>query len=161
MVSLKWHDSLPIITTAALDHIVRVWDARAGTCVFSLYCVPCVWAYTHRPLVYFIYEPVAVSLLYILILASLLSYHHPALPLLTTNHCSSPLSPVPSGALLLELTGHRDLVTNIEMRSIPMGAAEEDRPLTKTGEVATDMVVSVSDDHTARVFYFTGQSLLT
>ena len=30
VVSLKWHSSLPIISTAALDHIVRVWDARAG-----------------------------------------------------------------------------------------------------------------------------------
>jgi hypothetical protein len=62
---------------------------------------------------------------------------------------------------LVELTGHRDLVTSIEMRSIPLGAEGEEKPLTKTGEVATDMVVSVSDDHTARVFYFTGQSLLT
>ena len=31
VVSLRWHDSLPIVTTAALDHIVRVWDARGGT----------------------------------------------------------------------------------------------------------------------------------
>ena len=66
-----------------------------------------------------------------------------------------------SGALLLELSGHRDLVTSIEMRSIPIGAAGEETPHTRTGEVATDMIVSVSDDHTARVFYFTGQSLLT
>lgn len=52
-------------------------------------------------------------------------------------------------------------MTSIEMRSIPTGAAGEETPHTRTGEVATDMIVSVSDDHTARVFYFTGQSLLT
>ena len=83
-------------------------------------------------------------------------------PILILFLLSSPLlSSLYLGALLLELSGHRDLVTSIEMRSIPIGAAGEETPHTRTGEVATDMIVSVSDDHTARVFYFTGQSLLT
>lgn len=30
VVSLKWHSSLPYVTTAALDNYVRVWDARSG-----------------------------------------------------------------------------------------------------------------------------------
>lgn len=35
VVSLRWHDSLPIVCTAALDHIVRIWDARSGKpCIF-------------------------------------------------------------------------------------------------------------------------------
>ena len=81
------------------------------------------------------------------------------------------------GVLLLQLTGHRDLVTSIEMRSIPIG---KESGILKEGEkdvevsmgvtaaaagtgtgTATDMIVSVSDDHTARVYYFTGNDLLT
>ena len=31
VVSLKWHTSLPMVCTAALDNIIRLWDARAGT----------------------------------------------------------------------------------------------------------------------------------
>ena len=77
------------------------------------------------------------------------------------------------GTLLLQLTGHRDLVTSIEMRAIPTGRQgqgqggvlkegekEAEVSVTATGAVATDMLVSVSDDHTARVFYFTGVDLL-
>ena len=69
------------------------------------------------------------------------------------------------GVLLLQLTGHRDLVTSIEMRSIPTGKPgsvqkEGEVQVTATGGLATDMLVSVSDDHTARVFYFTGSDLL-
>jgi hypothetical protein len=87
------------------------------------------------------------------------------------------------GTLLLNLTGHRDLVTNIELRALSVsmattgagavtgtgageGAAagagvEETQSRTKSGEIATDVLVSVSDDHTARVFYFSGLSLLS
>ena len=76
-----------------------------------------------------------------------------------------------TGTLLLQLTGHRDLVTSIEMRAIPTGRQGQggvqkegekvaEVPVTATGAVATDMLVSVSDDHTARVFYFTGTDLL-
>lgn len=36
VVSLKWHSSMPYITTAALDNFVRVWDARSGACVLEL-----------------------------------------------------------------------------------------------------------------------------
>jgi WD40 repeat protein len=30
VVSLKWHARLPVVATAALDCIIRLWDARAG-----------------------------------------------------------------------------------------------------------------------------------
>lgn len=83
------------------------------------------------------------------------------------------------GTLLLNLTGHRDLVTNIELRALPVSMAttgagagavtgagagegvEDAQSRTKSGEIATDVLVSVSDDHTARVFYFSGLSLLS
>ena len=85
-----------------------------------------------------------------------------------------PLFPV-LGTLLLNLTGHRDLVTNIELRALSVSmatsqagvepgagaGAEDTQSRTKTGEISTDILVSVSDDHTARVFYFSGLSLLS
>ena len=71
----------------------------------------------------------------------------------------------------MNLTGHRDLVTNIELRALPVSmatsgagaeaGAEVTQSRTKSGEIATDVLVSVSDDHTARVFYFSGLSLLS
>lgn len=36
VVALRWHCSLPLIATAALDNIVRLWDARSSTCVLEL-----------------------------------------------------------------------------------------------------------------------------
>ncbi len=36
VVALKWHDSLPIICTAALDNVIRIWDARNGALLSEL-----------------------------------------------------------------------------------------------------------------------------
>ncbi len=36
VVSLAWHRTMPLVTTASLDHVVRVWDARSGHQVISL-----------------------------------------------------------------------------------------------------------------------------
>ena len=88
VVALSWHSSMPLICTAALDNVVRIWDAR-------------------------------------------------------------------NGALLQELTGHNDLVTSIEM--VPITA---DNRVEGCGD-ATDMIVSVSDDKTARVFLINVHSLVT
>ena len=64
-------------------------------------------------------------------------------------------------------------MTSIELRALPVSMAtsgaeagagagvEETQSRTKSGEIATDVLVSVSDDHTARVFYFSGLSLLS
>jgi WD40 repeat protein len=30
VVALKWHKTLPLVATVALDHAARVWDARSG-----------------------------------------------------------------------------------------------------------------------------------
>lgn len=53
-----------------------------------------------------------------------------------------------NGALLMLLTGHTDLVTSIDMA--PYIAADNDSNL--DGDNSTDVIVSVSDDKTARVF---------
>lgn len=58
---------------------------------------------------------------------------------------------VPS-QLLQELTGHRDLVTDFVFRSSSSSSAEEGG--------GVDMLVSVSDDKTARVFQIRTASLL-
>ena len=82
VVSLKWHSTMPVICTAALDNSVRLWDAR-------------------------------------------------------------------NGALLKEFSGHRDLVTSIDLMSIGRGVEA-----TVLLPGATDVIVSVSDDNTAKVFLF-------
>ena len=30
VVALKWHIKLPVVFTAALDQVIRIWDARTG-----------------------------------------------------------------------------------------------------------------------------------
>lgn len=87
VVALVWHSSLPIICTAALDNVVRLWDAR-------------------------------------------------------------------NGALLQELTGHNDMVTSVDM--VPI--TPENR-VEGCGD-ATDMIVSVSDDKTAKIFMINASSLV-
>lgn len=87
VVALVWHSSLPLVCTAALDNVVRIWDAR-------------------------------------------------------------------NGALLQELTGHNDLVTSIDM--VPITNANR---VEGCGD-ATDMIVSVSDDHTSRIFYVNTATLI-
>jgi WD40 repeat protein len=84
VVALQWHSVLPIVVTAALDHVVRVWDGRQGV-------------------------------------------------------------------LLSELTGHNDIVTSLDVRSYP-----------RTDETPeNDIIVSVSDDGTAKVFQLHMTDLLT
>jgi hypothetical protein len=51
--------------------------------------------------------------------------------------------PTPLGSLLYSLTGHRNLVTNLDMVTYPATESEE----------AVDVIVSVSDDKTAKVFH--------
>ena len=36
VVSLRWHATMPIVTTACLDNHVRLWDARNGNLVVML-----------------------------------------------------------------------------------------------------------------------------
>lgn len=36
VVALKWHKRMPLVATVALDHAVRIWDARNGNCLTVL-----------------------------------------------------------------------------------------------------------------------------
>lgn len=90
VVALRWHDTLPIICTAALDSVIRIWDAR-------------------------------------------------------------------NGALLTELTGHTDLVTNLEMVSVQSYSSIANGPVSNN---ATDIIVTVSDDKTSKVFMVDMNALL-
>jgi len=76
-----------MVATAALDNVVRIWDARSSSCV-------------------------------------------------------------------LELTGHSNLVTNLEMVPIIYTKEEGDE------QKQTDVLVSVSDDGTARVFQIAAPILM-
>ncbi len=92
VVSLQWHNTLPVVTTAALDCVVRLFDARAGT-------------------------------------------------------------------LLQELTGHSDMVTSIIMAPLPPPSMTNSSDNSNTAS-ASDVIVSVSDDRTARVFQIDIPALL-
>lgn len=121
-MALKWHATFPVVITAALDSLIRVWDARSGTC-------------------------------------------------------------------LRELSGHQNIVTNLDYRQVPFrvgsiseseqevtgggteksesesgsGKGSGDTASNSKGEekvVNVDVVVSVSDDCTARVFHLNISSIL-
>lgn len=81
---------------------------------------------------------------------------HSSLPLVATAALDNVVRiwDARNGALLQELTGHNDLVTSIDM--VPITA--ENR-IEGTGD-ATDMIISVSDDRTARVFLVNMNSLI-
>jgi WD40 repeat protein len=36
VVALQWHSNLPIVVTACLDWVVRLWDARSGSLLKNL-----------------------------------------------------------------------------------------------------------------------------
>jgi ribosome assembly protein SQT1 len=91
VVNLRWHSTLPLITTAALDKMVRVLDAR-------------------------------------------------------------------NGSLLLELSGHTNIITNLDLMSIPAELIIGDK---NDPNNETDIIVSVSDDNTAKVFHINSLSLLS
>jgi ribosome assembly protein SQT1 len=91
VVSMKWLEASPVVCTAALDCIVRLWDARSGLC-------------------------------------------------------------------LKELTGHTDLVTSLDMRSLMFTSGVNASGETEQTQV--DVIVSVSDDKTARVFHVSAKDLM-
>lgn len=41
VVALHWHSTQPLISTAALDRIVRLWDARKG--ILCIHCLLPFW----------------------------------------------------------------------------------------------------------------------
>ena len=61
--------------------------------------------------------------------------------------------------MLLRLTGHTDIVTQLDMIRLPTEGAN-DSPSPGSDAEATDVIVSVSDDHTARVYHVNAQQIL-
>jgi hypothetical protein len=59
---------------------------------------------------------------------------------------------------LLELTGHTDLVTNLDYKCglYPKASA---LPSGSAGDEMLDVIVAVSDDKTAKAFHFSAKSL--
>ena len=80
VVSLAWHASLPVVCTASLDQVVRIWDARTGNS-------------------------------------------------------------------LKELTGHSDIITNLSLKTVSSGLL----PI-EYNDKEMDIITTVSDDHTAKIF---------
>lgn len=83
-----------------------------------------------------------------------------------------------AGSLVLELTGHRNLVTSVSMRSmwpaathslLPSKASAAEGETSSAGPPvgggictgSTDVIISVSDDKTARVFHVNMPGLLS
>ena len=83
---------------------------------------------------------------------------HSSLPLVATAALDNVVRiwDARNGALLKELTGHHDLVTSIDMVPITAANRVDD---SSVGD-ATDAIVSVSDDKTARVFLVNMNSLI-
>ncbi len=65
------------------------------------------------------------------------------------------------GTILIKLTGHLDMVTAVVMT--PLKSEHTNQELSESGNVdniPTDMIVSVSDDKTARVYHVNTRSLM-
>lgn len=80
IISLQWHETMPIVATACRDRCLRLFDARTGD-------------------------------------------------------------------MLLELSGHRDAVLAFSMKTLA-------EPVEVDGRLYTDVVVTASDDHSCKIFYF-------
>jgi len=112
VVDLRCHSDLPLVSTACIDRIIRLWDARSGVCV---------------------------------------------------RH----------------FTGHTDIITHIHMSKLPVSSSSsstiissntDDSMSPQMSEASdriekkendTDVIASVSDDGTVRIFHYNAQSLLS
>lgn len=109
-----------------MDKTMKIWDTSSGSC-------RCVCAHPDS----------VVALKW-----------HASLPVVVTA-CLDKVVRVwdaRSGVCVSELTGHRDIVTNLDFRQQPVMRGAE--------SVAGEVIVSVSDDGTAKVFLLDLQALL-
>ena len=112
-------------STTGMDKTLKVWDTVSGglrsTCLHGGSVVSLQW--------------------------------HSKLPVLCTAALDNSvrLWDARNGAMLKEFTGHRDLVTSIDMKPIGESSGSNDDA---AAIGATDVIVSVSDDNTAKVFLF-------
>ena len=123
-------NDLKWVASGGMDKTVKIWDSITGTC-------RCVC--TH--------DGGVVAL-----------HWHQSYPLFATACLDSTvrLWDARSATCVLDLTGHADLVTNMEMSTLIKSSenhCEEESP--------TDCIVSVSDDGTARVFHYNAPILMS
>jgi hypothetical protein len=120
------------VASGGLDKTMKVWDLVSGTC--RSVCM---------------HGGSVVSLRW-----------HSVLPIITTASLdrSVRLWDARGGTLLLRLTGHTDLLTNMDMRRLPTEGADDQS--SAASAAATDAIVTVSDDHTARIFHINAHALL-
>lgn len=120
------------VASGGMDKTLKIWDITTGTC-------RCVCEHADS----------VVALKW-----------HATLPIVVTA-CLDRVVRIwdaRSGVCVQECSGHRDIVTNLDFRQQPVVTENSD-----TGEKTTavgDVIVSVSDDGTAKVFHVNLQSLL-
>ena len=120
------------VASGGMDKTMKIWDITTGTC-------RCVCEH----------EDSVVALKW-----------HATLPIVVTA-CLDRVVRIwdaRSGVCVQELTGHRDIVTNLDFHQQPVVSENS-----VTGEKTTtvgDVIVSVSDDGTAKVFHVDLQALL-
>ena len=121
------NNDLKFIASGGMDCNLKIWDIVTGTCR-----VTC----PHKGGV------VALS-------------WHSKYPSVTTSSLDGNIRvwDARSGAMLLELTGHMNSVTSLDMKCIQGGEGE--------GEGDVDIISSVSDDLTAKVFHIRMRDLLS
>jgi ribosome assembly protein SQT1 len=118
------------VASGGMDKTMKIWDITSGTC-------RCVCQH----------EDSVVALKW-----------HATLPVVVTA-CLDRIIRIwdaRSGACVQEFTGHRDIVTNLDFRQQPVVTDSNGVKSTATG----DVVVSVSDDGTAKVFVVDVQALV-
>ena len=118
------------VASGGMDKTLKIWDITTGTC-------RCVCQH----------EDSVVALKW-----------HASLPVVVTA-CLDKVVRIwdaRSGVCVKELTGHRDIVTNLDFRQQPVVSDDNGEKTTAVG----DVIVSVSDDGTAKVFQVNLQSLL-
>ncbi len=119
------------VASGGLDNTMKVWDMNTGACRCTC---------SHGGSV--------VSLKW-----------HPTAPLVITAALDTFIRIWDSrtGTLVLQLTGHRDLVTCIETVPFPQSVF-----LSSEGRVTpTDLVISMSDDKSAKIFHINSNLLTT
>ena len=118
------------VASGGMDKTLKIWDITTGTC-------RCVCQH----------DDSVVALKW-----------HATLPVVVTACLDRVIRiwDARSGACLKELTGHKDIATNLDFRQQPVVTDDNGEKSTALG----DVIVTVSDDGTAKVFHVNLQALV-